>query len=134
MDAPRINNRFYLRGRLVRDPNFTEAKDGSGRKMFFGRIAVETPYTDRSGDLRTSTRYFNLKVFSDKLAKKAQKDGLNRGSLIEVNGECGPSEVREYTDNETGEAKTAADVSILVEDTEGHTFKIEMLGKTKDAA
>lgn len=57
------NNQLYVRGRFVRDPKVVDAKDDSGRKYVFGRLAVDQPFTDSNGDTQTSVSNFELKAF-----------------------------------------------------------------------
>ncbi|WP_334147882.1 single-stranded DNA-binding protein [Hyphomicrobium sp.] len=122
--SARINNKAYVRGRLVRDPVFTEAKDGSGRQMAFGRVAVDSPYVDSKGDSRVRTDYFVLKVFNSEVASKLRNEGAIKGCLIEANGSI-TGEREEYEDRETGEMKVVFNVVLSVDTTDGHSVAIE---------
>lgn len=118
----RINNRHYIRGRFVRDPATSEAKDGSGRQFLFGRLAVEQPFTDAKGDTKTRTGYFELKVFDSASVAELLEGGVKTGTLIEATGSSW-LESSEY--EKDGEKRTSYQISMTVDDPEHHSIKIE---------
>lgn len=127
----RINNLHYVRGRFVRDPITSDAKDGSGRKFVFGRLAVDQSFTDQNGDAKTRTGFYDLKVFMDDGAKELIEGNARTGTLIEVKGSSWP-EVSEY--EKDGEKRQSFSVAMVVDNPEHHSVKIESHPRSGAAA
>ena len=118
----RINNKLYVRGRFVRDPAAVEAKDGSGRRFVFGRLAVDQAFVDGSGDTKTATSYFDIKVFDDTLAQVLIGGGARRGTLIEATG-AARMERGEY--EKDGETQVSHAIAVVLDDAQNHEVVIE---------
>ena len=118
----RINNKLYVRGRFVRDPAVVEAKDGSGRKLVFGRLAADQTYVDGAGDTKTATSYFDIKVFDDTLAQVLIGGGARRGTLIEATG-AARLERGEY--EKDGETQVTHAIAVVLDDAQVHEVVIE---------
>jgi single-stranded DNA-binding protein len=118
----RINNKLYVRGRFVRDPNVVDAKDNSGRKFVFGRIAVDQPYIDGNGDTKSSTSYFEIKAFDDTCAQALIGGGARQGTLIEATGTA-KLETSEY--EKDGEKRVSYAMVVVLDDKEHHNVLIE---------
>lgn len=116
----RVNNKIYARGRFTRDPHVTDKKDGSG-KCVFGRIAVDTPFTDGAGDARTATDYFELKVFDDTCAQALIGADAKKGTMIEATGAV-KLERQEY--EKDGEQRVAYNM-VLTLDQPHHEVTVE---------
>lgn len=54
MATPNENNRLQVRGRLVRDPNYSR-KTGPDATAAFFTLAASRPYLDATGDMKTAT-------------------------------------------------------------------------------
>ena len=118
----RKNNKLYVRGRFVRDPAVAEAKDGSGRKFAFGRIAVDEPYVDGNGDTKTTTSYFEIKVFDGTLVQALIGGEARKGTLIEATGRA-RIERNEY--EKDGEKQVAYSIAVVLDDAQSHSVLIE---------
>lgn len=116
----RINNKIYVRGRFTRDPHVSDMKNGGG-KCVFGRIAVDSPFTDASGDARTATDYFEVKVFDDTCAQALIGGEAKKGTLIEANGAV-RMERQEY--EKDGEQRVSYNMVVLL-DAKHHDVTIE---------
>lgn len=124
------NNDLGIRGRFVRDPVTVDAKDNSGRKFVFGRVACDEPYKDASGDLQSRTTYFDLKVFDDGNAQVLIAGDARKGTMIRAKGAARP-ETSDY--ERDGEQRTSFSIACVV-DSEGHTVEIEKHAKEPSAA
>ena len=118
----RKNNKLYVRGRFVRDPAVADAKDGSGRRFVLGRIAVDEPYVDGSGDTKTTTSYFEIKVFDDTLVQALIGGEARKGTLIEATGRA-RIERNEY--EKDGEKQVAHSIAVVLDDAQSHSVLIE---------
>ena len=50
MTTPNENNRLHVRGRLVRDPNYSRRNGPEATAAFF-TLAASRPYLDGAGDM-----------------------------------------------------------------------------------
>lgn len=118
----RTNNKLTLRGRFVRDPIVSPAKDGSGRQFVFGRIAVDQPYVDSRGDTKTSTSYFEVKVFDGAAADVLIAGGARQGTLVELSGSARLDRSEFEKD---GEPQVAHSIAVVLDDPALHQAVIE---------
>lgn len=124
------NNDLNIRGRFVRDPVPVDAKDNSGRKFVFGRVAVDEPFTDSSGDIQTRTTYFDLKVFDDGNAQALIAGEARQGTMIRASGAARP-EISDY--EKDGEERTSFSIACVI-DSDGHSVEIEKHAKKEPSA
>lgn len=118
----RVNNKLEVRGRFTRDPRVVDAKDDSGRKFVFGRIAVDSPYEDNSGDMKTMTDYIEIKCFDDTLAQVLIGGEARQGTLIEATGAV-RMDRSEY--EKDGETRVAHNIACILDNADAHNVVIE---------
>ena len=91
---PTINT-VSLTGRLVQDPDFKIAENGTARLS--GRIAVNRPYRDRDGQWQTESSFVNIVIwreFAESLANR-----LHKGSPVFLSGRLRSSSWKDSDDN-----------------------------------
>lgn len=126
----RQNNKFKVRGRFTRDPNTSDNKSKPGAKYCFGRIAVDQPFINATGDTQTSTTYVEVKVFDDTLAQVLIGGGAKQGTLIEATG-AARVEVEDY--EKDGKTQTSYKLCCVLDNAEFHTVVIEAQPKGQDS-
>lgn len=124
-DAQNSNNTFMVRGRLMRDPYFS---DGGNAAMF--TISASRSYTNSAGDPVTANDYVEVKVFDSASIEHVKSSGLNKGAIVRVSGRAG-AERNSY--EKDGETKITARLVAFVETGAGHGVEIERIGE-RDAA
>lgn len=123
------NMLLKVRGRFVRDPYVTDAKDGSGRKIVLGRIICEDVVFDQNGDPLTFTQAVEVKVFDDVAAQALIAGGAKKGSMIEVVGRL-RHEKSEY--EKEGEQRVSWSVVAVLDNPELHSAKVESHARNED--
>jgi len=100
---------FRVIGRLVKDAEIVESKDGSRKGLVFP-IAVNHSYRDEKGELVKQTNYYDTaKWYSDEQIIKKQLSFLKKGALVSV---VGFPKARGYMSKDnTPEAKITITVS-----------------------
>lgn len=126
MATPNENNRLQVRGRLVRDPNYSR-KTGPEATAAFFTLAASRPYLDATGDMKTATDYVEVKVFEPELVAELEAAGLGKGAMVVVRGRA-MAEVDSY--EREGERVTRARLIAVVDGGESHEVRIEALGRS----
>jgi single-strand DNA-binding protein len=90
--APICMNRVSIIGRLGRDPDIREMKDG--RKFATFSIATTESYTDKSGKREEKTEWHNVIVFNALLVKTVQ-NSVCKGAFVMLEGKLSTNK---YTD------------------------------------
>lgn len=127
-NTPNINNKFYSRGRLVRDPNYSR-KDGAGASAIFFTVACSRPFVNAAGDTIAATDYVEVKIFNTDIVARLESGGINKGAMVVVNGRAG-AEVDTY--EKEGKDVTRVRLVSFVEAGGDHDVTIEALGKSSD--
>jgi len=75
-------NRVFLIGRLVADPQLSHTNSGTPFTRF--RIAVNTPYRDRSGNWQEETLFIDVVLWRDAADRAVSR--FNKGTRVLVEG------------------------------------------------
>lgn len=126
MTTPNENNRFYARGRLVRDPNYSR-KSGPNATAAFFTLAASRPFLNTTGDMREATDYVEVKIFEPEVVAELESAGLGKGAMVIAKGRA-TAEVDTY--DKDGEQVTRARLAVVIDGGESHEVKIESLGRT----
>ena len=126
MAVPNENNRLHVRGRLVRDPNYSR-KNGPEATAAFFTLAASRPYLDNAGDMKAATDYVEVKVFEPELIAELEATGLGKGAMVVAQGRA-VAEVDRYESK--GETVTRARLVLVVDGGESHEVRIEALGRS----
>ena len=85
-------NRVTIIGRLGRDPEIREMKNG--KKFATFSIATSESYTDKMGKKEEKTEWHNVIVFNALLVKTVQ-DSVSKGTILMIEGKLATNK---YTD------------------------------------
>ena len=85
-------NRVTIIGRLGRDPEIRETKNG--KKFATFSVATSESYTDKMGKKEEKTEWHNVTVFNALLVKTVQ-DSVSKGTILMIEGKLATNK---YTD------------------------------------
>jgi len=108
-------NRVTIIGRLGRDPEIREMKNG--KKFATFSIATSESYTDKMGKKEEKTEWHNVIVFNALLVKTVQ-DAVSKGTILMIEGKLSTNK---YTDK-AGVTKYSTQIALSTLDSVLHVI------------